>query len=330
MYLPLISQPRRSLRQRAEGSTGGASSGAKGITGGSGESEGGAGGLSSGHSVGKKLIQWRFSGTSTDGEASKVPLSSSSSMSLGKSSATAYGYGGGDSIVIPDGQPFAGRSAGGGTRGQIFGNRTYGSGYPGITGYGVSGRGFPFWFWPVVWSDTAAESQPYLNGSEYGNASNTSRFGGPLMEATFISNSSSPNTTFHVLSDNSTVTSLIQSIDANCSHYLSSSSSSSPIPFDVSSANAPQPQQAVQYYRASSVVLTLDGYNNSATFSSNANLTDSPLPSNMDMNLSVCLNQTIARAVPLVNGALPSSFVAPPLASVAVLAVVISFLLSSF
>lgn len=162
---------------------------------------------------------------------------------------------------------------------------------------------------------------------QYGNASNTSRFGGPLMEATFISNSSSPNTTFHVLSDNSTVTSLIQSIDANCSHYLSSSSSSSPVPFDVSSANAPQPQQAIQYYRASSVVLTLDGYNNSATFSSNANVTDSPLPSNMDMNLSVCLNQTIARAVPLVNGALPSLFVAPPLA---VLAVVISFLLLPF
>ncbi|KAI6016125.1 hypothetical protein BKA83DRAFT_4338508, partial [Pisolithus microcarpus] len=299
MYLPLISQPRRNLRRRAGVSTGDASGGAEGTTGGSGEGEGGE-------------------STSTDGEPSEVPLSSSSSISLGESSATAYGYGGGKSIVIPDGQPFAGRSAGGGTRDQIFGNRTYGSGYPGITGYGVSGRGFPFWFWPVIWSDTAAESQPYLNGSEYGNASNTSRFGGPLMEATFISNSSSPNTTFHVLSDNSTVTSLIQSIDANCSHYLSSSSSSSPVPFDVSSANAPQPQQAIQYYRASSVVLTLDGYNNSATFSSNANVTDSPLPSNMDMNLSVCLNQTIARAVPLVNGALPSLFVAPPLAVPAV------------
>ncbi|KAI6112595.1 hypothetical protein F5141DRAFT_1063000 [Pisolithus sp. B1] len=118
-----------------------------------------------------------------------------------------------------------------------------------------------------------AEIQPCLNGSEYGDAYNTSRFGGPLMEVTFISNSSSPNTTFHVLSDNSTVTSLIQSIDANCSHYLSSSSSSSPMPFNVSSANAPQPQQAIQYYRASSVVLTLDGYNNSAIFSNNTNVT---------------------------------------------------------
>ncbi|KAI6112596.1 hypothetical protein F5141DRAFT_1108541 [Pisolithus sp. B1] len=217
MYLPVIQQLRGNLRRRASstkhdsmgGSTGASgSSSAKGTT------------KSSGESTSSK-------GTSTGGEPSEVPLSSSSSISLGKSSAIAYGYGGGDFIVIPEGQLFAGRSAGGGTRDQIFGSRTYGSGYPGITGYGVSGRGFPFWFWPVVWSDAAAEIQPYLNGSE----------------STFISNSSSPNTTFHVLSDNSTVTSLIQSIDANCSHYLSSSSSSSPLPFN--------PQQAVQYYRAS-------------------------------------------------------------------------------
>lgn len=294
-----------------------------GSTGASGSSSAKGTTKSSGESTSSK-------GTSTGGEPSEVPLSSSSSISLGKSSAIAYGYGGGDFIVIPEGQLFAGRSAGGGTRDQIFGSRTYGSGYPGITGYGVSGRGFPFWFWPVVWSDAAAEIQPYLNGSEYGNANNTIRFGGPLMEVTFISNSSSPNTTFHVLSDNSTVTSLIQSIDANCSHYLSSSSSSSPLPFNVSSANAPQPQQAVQYYRASSVVLTLDGYNNSAIFSSNANVTDSPLPSNMDTNLSVCLNQTIALAVPLVNGDFPSSSVAPPVASAAVLGVLVSFLLLPF
>ncbi|KAI6104448.1 hypothetical protein EDD16DRAFT_1730513 [Pisolithus croceorrhizus] len=212
MHLPLILRPGESPRRRggtmADGDGVGISAGGDGGSGGSSESPGES---TSGD------------GTSTDGEPSEVPLSPSSSISLGKSSATAYGDGGGDSIPIPDGEPFAGRSAGGGTRDQTFGSKTYGSGYPGITGCGVSGRGFPFWFWPVVWSDAAAEIQPCLNGSEYGDAYNTSRFGGPLMEVTFISNSSSPNTTFHVLSDNSTVTSLIQSIDANCSHYLSSS-----------------------------------------------------------------------------------------------------------
>ncbi|KAI5999711.1 hypothetical protein EDD15DRAFT_76125 [Pisolithus albus] len=113
MYFPLISQPRKSMQRRAEGSTG-ASSGAKGVSGGSSESEGGGG--KGGKSDGG-------AGASTSGEPSEVPLTSSSSMRLGKSSATAYGGGGGESIVIPDGQPFAGRSAGGGTRDQIYGNR---------------------------------------------------------------------------------------------------------------------------------------------------------------------------------------------------------------
>ena len=34
-----------------------------------------------------------------------------------------YGYGGGHSTIIPEGHPFAGRSAGGGTRDQIFGSK---------------------------------------------------------------------------------------------------------------------------------------------------------------------------------------------------------------
>ncbi len=81
-----------------------------------------------------------------------------------------YGAGGGKPFTIPSGQLFAGRQVGGGTRGQVFGSRyatpalnllvhrslapshsTYGSGYPGIAGRGVGGRGFPFGFWPIVW-----------------------------------------------------------------------------------------------------------------------------------------------------------------------------------
>lgn len=122
-----------------------------------------------------------------------------------------------------------------------------------------------------------------------------------MTEATFAS--SSTNTTFHVLSDNSTVSSLISSIDANCSSSLSSSSSTSPQRYNASLPGTPQPEQAIQYYRASSIVLTLDGYNNSATFSSDPNATDSALPSGIDMTLLDCLNQTIARSAPLVNGA---------------------------
>jgi len=121
------------------------------------------------------------------------------------------------------------------------------------------------------------------------------------MEALFISNSEKLKTKFRVISDQSTVDYLIQTVSYNCSDYLSSLGTSSP--FDADSQHAPKPQQAIQYYRASSTVLTLDGYNNSATFSGNESVSDSPLPQKIDMKLLECLNQTIGSAVPLVDGA---------------------------
>ena len=126
-----------------------------------------------------------------------------------------------------------------------------------------------------------------------------------MTQANFISNST--NTTFHLLADNSTVTSLISSIDANCSSSLSSSSS----PYNDSNPASPQPESAIQYYRASSVVLTLDGYNNTATDSSSPDTTDTPLPTNIDTTLLNCLNSTIGQAVPLIDGALSISLSRP-------------------
>lgn len=111
--------------------------------------------------------------------------------------------------------------------------------------------------------------------------------------ATFISNTD--NTTFYVFADNSTVAALVTTIDQNCTSYLSSSSSSSPVLIGDTSTSAPQPVQAVQYYRASSVVLSLAGYNNSAGATT-------PLPSNTNANLLGCLNLTIGESVPLING----------------------------
>jgi hypothetical protein len=122
-----------------------------------------------------------------------------------------------------------------------------------------------------------------------------------MTQANFISNST--NTTFHLLADNSTVTSLIPILDTNCSTHLSASSSTTAVTFNPSDPNAPQPQQAVQYYRASSVVLTLDGYNDTAALSNDANAPDTPLPPNIDTILLDCLNQTIGLSVPLVDAA---------------------------
>jgi len=49
----------------------------------------------------------------------------------------------------------------------IFVSRVYGSGYPGITGRGVFSRGFPFYFWPIIWVGAAGgATRAYLYDSE--------------------------------------------------------------------------------------------------------------------------------------------------------------------
>ncbi|KAL4063005.1 hypothetical protein V8B97DRAFT_1600899 [Scleroderma yunnanense] len=230
MYIPFISAKRRRFERRKGGGGGKSSSGSSGGKSSSGSS-GGSGGKSSGGSSPSK-------GSSSGVKPYPVPVKGSSAS--GKSSASVYGYGGDiwiqASLLVetywlwhwPELETW---------------DRTYGSGYPGITGRGVAGHGFPFWFWPIVWGGAAVGVESYLDGSEYGDSFNTSRFGGSLMEVTFISNNSNPNTTFHILSDNSTVTSLLDTVSSNCSSHLSSSSSTSPFPFNASSPSAPQPNK---------------------------------------------------------------------------------------
>jgi len=121
-----------------------------------------------------------------------------------------------------------------------------------------------------------------------------------MVVADFQSNAE--NTVFRVVADNTSVTSLIGDIRTNCSSHLSSSSSTTPFPFNASDPSTPKPEQVVQYYRASSVALTLDGYNDTAALAPEGT-TDTPLPTNIDTTLLDCLNQTIALAVPLVDGA---------------------------
>ena len=133
---------------------------------------------------------------------------------------------------------------------------------------------------------------------QYGDPKNTNRTGGPEMQAAFSSPSS--NSTFHIVADNSTVVSLIGSITASCSGKFASNSSTSPTPYG-SATSDPRPEGAIQYYRASSVVLTLDGYNNTAALASDgsANAKAVSLPTYVDRQLLDCLNSTIGAAVPL-------------------------------
>ncbi|EEB92754.1 hypothetical protein MPER_08691, partial [Moniliophthora perniciosa FA553] len=60
------------------------------------------------------------------------------------------------------------------------------------------------------------------------------------------------------------------------------------------------------------VVLTLEGYNNSAVFQ-NEGTPDTPLPGTLDIILKDCLNYTIGAAVPMIGGA---DVLAAPSASV--------------
>jgi len=181
----------------------------------------------------------------------------------------------------------------------------YGSGYLDTVGArGVAGLNFPFFFWPVVWPGPAIGAGSYLHDSnEYGLPDNSSRPGGPLTTAQFQSKNT--GSTFYVLSDESTVSSLIGTVMANCSSSLNqTSTSSSPIPF-TNISTVPLPEQALQYYRASSVVLTLGGYNDTAALNGTQNPSASgptaPLPNGTDTTLLTCLNDTIGRAVPLVD-----------------------------
>jgi hypothetical protein len=181
--------------------------------------------------------------------------------------------------------------------------RQFGSGYPGSSIAGVAGRGFPFVFWPVAFG--GAGYYIYHNydddtdPNEYGLYNNATRPGGVEMTAAFPSATQS-GTTFRILADNFTVVSLLEDIKLSCSTMIKDYSNISPTPYS-DTLPAPKPEQAIQYYRASSVSLTLDSYNNTGVFGP-PETPDGPLPSAFDTSLMNCLNSTIGAAAPLVGG----------------------------
>ncbi|KAF9052011.1 hypothetical protein BJ165DRAFT_1401437 [Panaeolus papilionaceus] len=302
MFVPFISSRSSSSKTRNLERRKGGGGGGKGGGGGGGKSSSG-GGKSSGGSKGSSS-----GGSSSSGRPSKSGTTSTYSGTGTRIPPVA---------VIPAGQPFAGRTQGGAGRAQVFGSRYYGSGYPGVSGRGTAGRGFPFFFWPVVWPTTLGFGAgwygwygPYSSGrQDYGDPTNSTRPGGPLVVATLQSSASSnPTTTFRLLSDNFTVYSLIDDISANCSSHnlVTSTVLSSVTPYTDSPSSLPRPESVVQYYRASSISLALDGYNNSvAAYNYTDGVPDAPITglSTGDLDLMTCLNETIGLAAPLVGAA---------------------------
>ncbi|TRM70489.1 hypothetical protein BD626DRAFT_29583 [Schizophyllum amplum] len=287
----------------------GSSSGSSSSSSSSGKTGSSSGSSSSSSSGGKTGSSSGSSSSSSSGgksgSSSGTSSSSSSSKSIsfpgsGSKSATMYGNGGGSKSTISSGG-FAGRTQGGGTRSQIYGTSAYGSGYAGYSGRNVAGRNFPYYYWPLVFAGSYGAVH-YIEESrdEYGSPSNTSRPGGALTKVSVAS--ASGNTTLWVIADNSTSTSLVDALYDSCASSLSNTTSRTPTAFN----DTPRAESVVQYYRASSVALTLDGYNDSAVLSADVNATATPLPEWRDTGMLDCVNETIGAAVPLVdaNGAL--------------------------
>ena len=128
------------------------------------------------------------------------------------------------------------------------------------------------------------------------------------MQQTAFKDSGS-NNTFHLLADNETVLSLIDSVVSNCT--IGNSTVLVPMPLNSSDPSSPRPEQAIQYYRASSIVLTMDGYNNTAALSNDSSIPNTPLPSWTNQTFLDCLNQTIGAAAPLVDDTSGSSLTTP-------------------
>ncbi|KAL1687289.1 hypothetical protein GGG16DRAFT_28458, partial [Schizophyllum commune] len=247
----------------------------------------------------------RGGGRGSSGSGSKGGKSGSGSSSSstpivipgGSAKSSTYSNGGGATTTISSG-PFAGRKQGGGYRLQIYGSSMYGSGYPGYRGRGVTGRDFPFYFWAIAFG-IGYQSAPYIDEGrrEFGSPDNSSRPGGAETTVSFAS--ASRNTTLWVVADNMTTMSLIDEVYSKCASSLSNSTSRTVVAY----SDNPRAESIVQYYRASSVALALNGYNNTAALSNDDNATATPLPEWRDTTMLNCVNTTIGAAVPLVNAA---------------------------
>lgn len=302
----------------------------------------GGGGGSSGGSRGGSSGGGSSSGGSSGGGSSSGGSRGGVSFGGGTSSrgSSSYSSGGGSSTVIASGA-FAGRSVGGGTRDQVYGGSRYGSGYPAGGGSYVAGRNFPFGYWPVY--VPVGGGAAYYGYREYGPVGNSSRPGGAMsqalvrhtswptanarrwLESRQSSNSTNSTTpaqvnnataSYYIVGDADTVSAVMQELVTACSVV-----STTAVPVNESNPMVHY-EQAVQFYRASSFMLALTSYNNSANLPSNAPANnsvdalpkgaDTPLPAGTDMNFLNCLNTTIGASIPIMDAVSTASSSAAP------------------
>ncbi|KAG8695633.1 hypothetical protein FRC11_001341 [Ceratobasidium sp. 423] len=214
-------------------------------------------------------------------------------------------------ISLPVGSRFAGRHAGGATRDDVYGESFYGSGYP-YGSYGstwVGGRPFPFFYWPIY-----IGPYEYYGASEYGPANSTDRPGGPMHTASIFTVDSRYNTSdiYRLLGDRDSVNVVLSTLHDECSVTGGTILGYGPSAYNSSRA-LPHVESIIQFYRASSFALSLDGYINSAAvvtpvaLSNNtgqlesALLPPTPLPSDIAREFLDCINRTVGKSLPLLD-----------------------------
>ncbi|KAG8696199.1 hypothetical protein FRC11_000906, partial [Ceratobasidium sp. 423] len=194
---------------------------------------------------------------------------------------------------------------------RIYGDSYYGSGYP-YGSYGstwVGGRPFPFYYWPVY-----IGPYEYYGASEYGPANSTDRPGGPMYTAKIFTTDPKFNTldVYRILGDRDSVNVVLSALRDECSVESGAVLGYDPSAFNSSCA-LPHVESIVQYYRASSFALSLDGYINPAAAVTPAALSNdteqlvsslgspTPLPASINYVFFDCLNQTVGKSLPLLE-----------------------------
>ena len=123
----------------------------------------------------------------------------------------------------------------------------------------------------------------------------------------------------HVLGDLQSVQDIMDVLVTSSCNVVNSTVSSYNASVPLSSDGALRPEEVVQYYRSSSFALTLDGYNNTSAWPSNApvpipssdkntsaggDVADTALPTDgLDLTFLDCVNTSIGEALPIMNRA---------------------------
>lgn len=121
-----------------------------------------------------------------------------------------------------------------------------------------------------------------------------------------VSTLSSTPEVYRLVGDRSSLSPVLDALVTNCSVTNASLSL-----FDPRASSAhPLPAEVVQWYRASSFALALDGHTNLASSATNISADpplplslDTPLPAALNATFLACLNATIGAAVPLLASA---------------------------